>query len=69
TVFDSKELLERITQHIVCCDEPLALADAVTFCNILVTMRPKTVKSELPTYSMVRSHITNCFIDFMTQLK
>ncbi|KAM5539424.1 hypothetical protein V8D89_006876 [Ganoderma adspersum] len=42
---------------------------AVTFRNILITMRPKTVKSELPTYSTVRSHITNCFVDFMNELK
>ncbi|KAM5530832.1 hypothetical protein V8D89_015500 [Ganoderma adspersum] len=49
--------------------QPLALADTVTFRNILVTMRPKTVKSELPTYSTVWSHITNCFVDFMNQLK
>ena len=92
TAFSCKELLHRVTQHVVCCDEvrnfpyvstsvaenlelnvpisqPLAVADAVTFRNVLVTMQPKTVKSELPTYSTVRSHITNCFIDFMNQLK
>ena len=89
--FSSQELLHRVTQHIMCCDEvrnfpslssvaanlefnipisqPLAVADAVTFRNVLVTMRPKTVKSDLPTYSLVRSHITNCFVDFMNQLK
>lgn len=54
---------------ILILSQPLALADAVTFRNVLITMRPKTVKSELPTYSTVRSHITNCFIDFMNQLK
>ncbi|KAI1781765.1 hypothetical protein LXA43DRAFT_861563, partial [Ganoderma leucocontextum] len=67
--FDAKVLLERVTQHIVCCDEPLALADAITFRNVLVTMRSKTVKSDLPTYSTVRAHITNSFVDFITTLQ
>ena len=49
--------------------QPLALADAVTFRNILVTMRLKTVKSDLPTYSTIRAHITNCFVDFLAKLK
>nr|VWP01648.1 Uncharacterized protein [Ganoderma boninense] len=69
TAFCPMELLQRVMQHVVCCDEPLAVADAVTFRNVLITMRPKTVKSELLTYSTVRSHITNTFVDYMTRLK
>ena len=41
----------------------------MTFRNCLVTMRPKTSKSELPSRETVRSHITNKFIEYMEQLK
>ena len=47
----------------------MALANEVAFSNVLVTMRPSTKTSELPTRYLVRTTITNKFVDFLNGLR
>ncbi|KAI1789148.1 hypothetical protein LXA43DRAFT_853014, partial [Ganoderma leucocontextum] len=69
TSFSLEAILQAVTEHVVCGDQALAIADDITFRNCLVMMRPKTTKAELPSRETVRSHITNEFISYMEQLK
>ncbi len=41
----------------------------MNFRNCLVTMRPTTKRSELPTRSTVRARINNEFVDFLDSIK
>jgi hypothetical protein len=49
--------------------KPLALADNIAFRNSLVSMRPKSTTSDLPTSYDVKVHIHNHFVKHMKQLK
>ncbi|TBU52033.1 hypothetical protein BD310DRAFT_783173, partial [Dichomitus squalens] len=69
TSFSVEGILEAVTRHIVCGDQALALADDVTFTNCLVTMRPKTTRAELPSRAIVRTNITNKFIEYIERLR
>ncbi|EJF59695.1 hypothetical protein DICSQDRAFT_16397, partial [Dichomitus squalens LYAD-421 SS1] len=69
TAFSVEGILEAVTQHVVCGDQALALADDVTFTNCLVIMRPKTMKAELLSRSTIRTNITNKFVEYMERLR
>ena len=47
----------------------LAHADEVTFTNCLVVMRPKTLRSELPTRSTVRTRIETEYAKYLDKLR
>ncbi|KAI0746444.1 hypothetical protein C8Q80DRAFT_1121282 [Daedaleopsis nitida] len=68
TAFSPKGILKETTELIVCGAHALSLADDIHFHNCLVTMRPKTKHSELPTCAAVRTTINNSFIDFLADL-
>ncbi|KAI0682307.1 hypothetical protein C8T65DRAFT_542231, partial [Cerioporus squamosus] len=65
TMFSPDAILKHVTILIVTSDQPLAMANDIAFRNCLVTMRPKTRKSELPTRSTVRTRITNEFATYL----
>ncbi|RDX49550.1 hypothetical protein OH76DRAFT_1324181, partial [Lentinus brumalis] len=62
-------ILNSVTRLIVCGQHALLLADDIHFRNCLVTMRPKTTRSELPTRSTVRARINNEFVDLIDNIK
>ena len=47
----------------------LAVADKATFCNCLVTMRPKTCVQELPSTHDVVTYIHNQFVNHLNELR
>jgi len=49
--------------------QPLALADNITFHNALVSMRPKSTSSDLPTSYDAKVHVHNEFVKHINQLK
>jgi len=49
--------------------QPLALADNIAFCNALVSMRPKSTSSDLPTSYDVKLHVHNEFVKHINQLE
>lgn len=63
------QYLRYASAYFVFIIQALAVADAVTFRNCLVTMRPQTTKSELPSRDAVRRKIENCFVDYLDQLR
>ncbi|RDX45976.1 hypothetical protein OH76DRAFT_1301494, partial [Lentinus brumalis] len=67
--FSKETILKAVSEHVVCGQQALSVADNITFTNCLVAMRPATKKSELPSRSTVRSYINNSFIDYVGQLK
>ncbi|RPD57652.1 hypothetical protein L226DRAFT_434476, partial [Lentinus tigrinus ALCF2SS1-7] len=68
TTFSPNSILKHVTIHIVLGDQALALASETSFWNCLVTMRPKTRKSELPSQTTVRTHIMNDYADYLDRL-
>nr|VWO96606.1 C2H2-type domain-containing protein [Ganoderma boninense] len=69
TVFSRTAILDAVTQHVVCGDQALLVADDPTFTNCLVVMRPKTTKEELPSRAVVRTNIKNKFVQFIKELR
>ncbi|PIL25949.1 hypothetical protein GSI_11703 [Ganoderma sinense ZZ0214-1] len=67
--FTPEALLQSITVLIVTGNHAMALANEVAFRNVLITMRPTTRSSELPIRSLVRTKITNEFVDFLNGLR
>ncbi|RDX47039.1 hypothetical protein OH76DRAFT_1322659, partial [Lentinus brumalis] len=67
--FSPHAILKSVTRLIVSGQHALALADDMNFRNCLVTMRPTTKRSELPTRSTVRARINNEFVDFLDSIK
>ncbi|KAI0731265.1 hypothetical protein C8Q76DRAFT_586230, partial [Earliella scabrosa] len=67
--FSCEAILEHVTIHIVCGNHALAHADKVTFTNCLVVMRPRTLRSELPTRSTVRTRIENEYAKYLDRLR
>lgn len=49
--------------------QPLALADNIAFRNALVSMRPKSTSSDLPTSYEAKLHIHNEFVKQIKQLE
>ena len=49
--------------------QPLALADNIAFRNALVSMRPKSTSSDLPTSYDAMLHVHNEFVKHINQLK
>ncbi|TFK82167.1 hypothetical protein K466DRAFT_470848, partial [Polyporus arcularius HHB13444] len=68
TSFSPDAILKHVTILIVTGDQALALASEVAFQNVLVVMRPKTRKSELPTRTTVRTRITNEYVLYLDGL-
>ncbi|KAM5541078.1 hypothetical protein V8D89_005389 [Ganoderma adspersum] len=67
--FSCEGILDAVTQHVVCSDQPLAVADNVSFRNCLVMMHPGMKKCELPSHASIHVKINNKFINFLTMLK
>ncbi|KAI0715523.1 hypothetical protein C8T65DRAFT_527398, partial [Cerioporus squamosus] len=67
--FTKDAILQAVTEHIVCGQQALAVADDITFTNCLVVMRPATKRSELPTRTTVHRKINDEFIDYLAELK
>ncbi|KAI1795271.1 hypothetical protein LXA43DRAFT_846312, partial [Ganoderma leucocontextum] len=65
TAFSRTAILDAVTQHVVCGDQALLVANDPTFTNCLVVMRPKTTKEELPSRAVVRMNIKNKFVQFI----
>ena len=49
--------------------QALALADNVAFRNVLVSMRPRSTTSDLPSSYNVKVHIHNQFVRHMQMVK
>ncbi|KZS86553.1 hypothetical protein SISNIDRAFT_420753 [Sistotremastrum niveocremeum HHB9708] len=67
--FTPEGILRAVAVHIVCNNEPFMLADKATFRNILVAMRPKTKKKEIPSRYLVQKYIDDEFEKYMVELK
>ncbi|KAM6491697.1 hypothetical protein JOM56_012859 [Amanita muscaria] len=67
--FTKEIILRSVAQFVVCNDQALAVASNVFFRNCLVSMRPKTKRSELPSTHDVSVYIHNQCVDWLAQLK
>jgi hypothetical protein len=67
--FTKDAIMHSVAQFVACDNQALAVADGLFFRNCLVTMRPKTISSELATAHEVCSYIHNECIDWLAQLK
>ncbi|KZS86739.1 hypothetical protein SISNIDRAFT_400858, partial [Sistotremastrum niveocremeum HHB9708] len=67
--FTAEGVLRAIAVHIVCNNEALLFTEKPSFRNILVAMRPKTKKKEIPTRYLVEKYIDEEFIKHMEGLK
>ncbi|RPD53311.1 hypothetical protein L226DRAFT_425099, partial [Lentinus tigrinus ALCF2SS1-7] len=65
TSFSPDSILQHVTILIVTGDQPLILANDIAFRNCLVAMRPKMLKSKLPTQTTVCTWVTNNFITYL----
>ncbi|KAF8958256.1 hypothetical protein BDZ97DRAFT_1668770, partial [Flammula alnicola] len=61
--------LHAVTKLIATNNQPLALADNLAFRNALVSMRPKSTTSDLPSSHDVKVHLHNEFVKHMKKLK
>ncbi|KAI1782026.1 hypothetical protein LXA43DRAFT_859727, partial [Ganoderma leucocontextum] len=68
TAFSRTAILDAVTQHVVCGDQALLVADDPTFTNCLVVMCPKTTKEDLPSRATVRTNIKNKFVRFIRSI-
>ena len=68
-VFTKDAIMHSVAQFVACDDQALAIADNVYFWNCLVTMRPKTISSELALTHEIGIYIHNKCIDWLAQLK
>ncbi len=59
------QLKEKIITYL----QALALADNVAFRNVLVSMRPRSTRSDLPSSYDVKVHIHNQFVRHMQEMK
>ncbi|KAM6503160.1 hypothetical protein JOM56_000103, partial [Amanita muscaria] len=69
TEFTRDAIQVAVAQFVVCDDQSLAVASKTTFRNCLVTMRPKTRTSELPTMHDITTYIHNMFVKHLEDLK
>ena len=68
-VFTKDTIMRSIMQFVACDNQALDIANNVYFWNCLVTMRPKTMSSELALAHKIGTYIHSECIDRLTQLK
>ncbi|KAF8225168.1 hypothetical protein L208DRAFT_1018610, partial [Tricholoma matsutake] len=69
TEFSQEGILDVVAKFMACDDQLLAVVDKALFRNCLITMRPKTIKNNLPSTHDVSVYIHNCFIEQLKLLK
>ncbi|KAK2464611.1 hypothetical protein APHAL10511_003400 [Amanita phalloides] len=67
--FSRDEVLKAVAEFVVCDNQSLAIADKATFRNCLVSMRPNSIKADIPTTHTITLYIHNQFVKFIDRLK
>jgi hypothetical protein len=67
--FSREGTLRAVTKFIACDDQAFEVANKATFRNCLTSMRPQTMKADLPTAYGVKMCLLNEFVDHLNELK
>ncbi|KIL56844.1 hypothetical protein M378DRAFT_88733, partial [Amanita muscaria Koide BX008] len=67
--FSKQNITLEVTKFVACGDQSLAVAESAGFRNCLVAMRPKTLKSELPSSYNVAVCLHNEAVKWIASLK
>ncbi|KAF8233069.1 hypothetical protein L208DRAFT_1073234, partial [Tricholoma matsutake] len=67
--FTHDGILHTVSQFVACNDQSLAMANKASFCNCLVSMRPKSITKDMPSTHNVTTYIHNQFVKRLKELK
>ncbi|KAF8337832.1 hypothetical protein F5887DRAFT_890332 [Amanita rubescens] len=67
--FSREGTLRTVTQFVACDDQAFEVANKPSFRNCLTSMRPQTIKADLPNAYNVKTCLHNEFATYMKELK
>ncbi|KAF8676686.1 hypothetical protein AX14_004846 [Amanita brunnescens Koide BX004] len=67
--FTREGLLRTVTKFVACDNQAFEVANKAVFRNCLTSMRPQTIKQDLPTAHLVKTELHNAFSQHLNELK
>ncbi|KAF8231986.1 hypothetical protein L208DRAFT_1274453, partial [Tricholoma matsutake] len=67
--FTCDGVLDAVSWFVACNDQSLAMANKASFCNCLVSMRPKSITKDILSTHNVTTYIHNQFVKQLEELK
>ncbi|KAF8336705.1 hypothetical protein F5887DRAFT_891161, partial [Amanita rubescens] len=67
--FSREQTLRTVTKFVACDDQAFEVANKPSFRNCLTSMRPQTIKADLPSAHDVKTCLQNECVDYLNKLK